>query len=168
MSLLYYWIRYNKESKKYQIAAAPCAVIVDGTVTHVSLVRDIQFCGKINFGEDLELKLVCIPQMNHFKAQRMILDHFNEINTSDQIISVDHHSIAIPSSIDEMIKSQPSDQSYFDTVNYTSNFSHSCIRATTSNFSINLRVCDDGEEDEHEASTSYLYFSHPYRIFENV
>ncbi|ADO67210.1 hypothetical protein crov177 [Cafeteria roenbergensis virus] len=162
MSLMYYWIRYNKESKNYKIAASPCAVMSDGAVTHISLVRDIDFCGKINFGEDLELKLVCIHQMNHFKAQCMVLNHFNKITKTEQIISVHTHTLSIPSSIDKMVKSQPSDHWYFDTMNYTSNFSHACIRASSPKFSINLRVYDDGEEYSDGTNSSYLYFSHPY------
>lgn len=156
MSRMYYWIYYDSKKKKYSVSGTPCIEMNEETYSSLSIVRDISFSGKVTMGKTIKLKLVSVPKMMHFYAQKMILQHFNSKNKNSCVSIIRDIEIPIPKNMNELISSKSSDEWCYDTSNFYSGRSMNSVTISSGDFTIRLNYYDEKDKK------SYFYFSHPY------
>lgn len=151
MTKYYFWISYNKETKKYCISGSPCVDVIVNNQHHIYLLRDVDFSYVVNYDDNVKLYLVSYETNRLYIAYEKILKSFNELK-DDNVKIEKIIEFKIPKSINEFLSNN---EMNYDMSNYDKNGSHSKIRVSNNIFSVNLIYRRPNNKQ------SYLYLTHP-------
>lgn len=162
MTRFYYWIGYNRNEDKYQIACVPCVNTDMEERFSLQILRDSDFSAKINLGERISIKLVSYPSsMGKSIAETNILRHMNTEYEDENIVIEKEIEITLPDKVSDMIESVVSENMlYYDTTYFNETCNYSSLKINDGSFSLTLTHINTSEGE-------YYYYSHPTIILDH-
>lgn len=158
MTRYYFWIGYNQETEKYQIASTPCIKLECGDSFNLQMISDCHFNGRIKLGDQINIKLISYPCTRKIREiQQIILNHMNTQNKDANVLIEKEINIQLPSFVNDFHNSSSNDVQFnMEDFNVCRPYSH--IRIKNGNFNINLNYHSKTDNTKE----SFYTFSHPF------
>lgn len=158
MSRLYFWIGFDEI---YKISSIPCVNVNMDDKISLQMLRDSDFCKKIELGGRISIKLVSyVSTVGEVKAKDNILRHMNTEYEDENVRIEKEIDIILPERLNDIYNSDKNDVIYYDTSRFDEEKDFSTIKIIDGDFSLNLTYCKNGGE-------SYYFYSHPTIIIDN-